>query len=224
MKSNLALLTLFFIFNTAFAQHNTILIPSIDSVLYQDTEHSKEKKVKHRKDEFKVYAGINFNQLNIVNDRYHSNLGIGWDFGFNYKRGKFFYWELGVRYNNPVYVIKDNMIPAGSASIFDGVFSVRHIDVPITGGINFLSITSRIVGIRVFASIVPSFGIGVGSNDLDIVKDDLNSFILFGQVGIGVDVAFLFIETGFNYGFTNLFHTDFQSNPYQLFVNLGFRF
>ncbi len=115
-------------------------------------------------------------------------------------------------------------MPPDSTSLFDGLFGVRQIDVPITGGINFLSITSRIVGIRVYVSAVPSFALGVGSNDLGITKDDLNSFILYGQGGVGIDVAFIFVEAGFNYGFTNLFKTDFQSNPYQLFVNLGFRF
>ena len=115
-------------------------------------------------------------------------------------------------------------MPPDSTSLFDGLFSVRQIDVPITGGINFLSVTSRIVGIRVYVSAVPSFALGVGSNDLGITKDDLNSFILYGQGGVGIDVAFIFVEAGFNYGFTNLFKNDFQSNPYQLFVNLGFRF
>lgn len=184
----------------------------------------KEKKDKKRKDEFKVFVGANFNQLNIANNRYYSNLGVGWDFGFAYKRGKFFYWEIGARYNNPVYVLKDNQVPVDSTSLFDGAFGVRQIDVPITAGINFLSITSRIIGIRVYISAVPSFALGVGDNDLGITKDMLNSFIFYGQGGVGVDIAFIYLEAGFNYGFSNLFKTDFQSNPYQLFVNLGFRF
>ena len=54
--------------------------------------------------------------------------------------------------------------------------------------------------------------------------DDINTFNLYGQGGVGVDVAFLFLEAGFNYGFTDLFKNDIESNPYQIFVNLGFRF
>lgn len=184
----------------------------------------KQKKDKKTKDEFKIFIGGNFNQLNIANERYYSNLGVGWDFGFTYKRGRFFYWEIGARFNNPVYVLKDLNVPPDSSSLFDGVFGVRNIDVPITGGINFLSVTSRIVGLRVFVSAVPSFALGVGNNDLGIEKDDLNSFILYGQAGVGIDIAFIFVEAGFNSGFTDLFKNDFQSNPYQLFVNLGFRF
>ena len=187
-------------------------------------KEKKQKKDKKRKDEFKVFAGINLNQLNIANDRYYSNMGVGWDLGFTYKRGKFFYWEIGVNYNNPVYMVKDNLVPADSVSIFDGVFGVKYISIPITGGINFLSITSRIVGLRVFVSAIPSFNLGVGSNDLGITKDHLNSFLFYGQAGVGVDVAFIFVEAGFNYGFSNLFNNEFQNNPYQLNLSLGFRF
>ena len=121
-------------------------------------------------------------------------------------------------------MVKDLNVPPDSSSIFDGAFGVRNIDIPITGGINFLSVTSRIVGLRVYVSAIPSFALGVGNNDHGVTKDDLNSFMLYGQAGIGLDVAFLFLEAGFNYGFTNLLKNDFQSNPYQLFLNLGFRF
>ena len=109
-------------------------------------------------------------------------------------------------------------------NILDGAFSVRSVDVPITFGINVLSITSRIVGLRVFVSAVPTFALGVGSNDINITKDNINSFMMYGQGGIGVDAAFLFLEAGLNYGFTDLFKNDIQSKPYQIFLNLGFRF
>jgi hypothetical protein len=187
----------------------------------QVKEKSKKKK---RKDEFKVFAGVNFNQLSIDSEMYKSTLAVGYLLGVSYKRGKFFYWEIGARLNNPVYNLDDLTIPPDSSSLLDGVFSVRNIDVPITFGINFLSITSRIVGLRVYVSAIPAFALGVGGNDLGISKDDINTFNLYGQGGVGVDVAFLFLEAGFNYGFTDLFKNEIESNPYQVFVNLGFRF
>ena len=42
--------------------------------------------------------------------------------------------------------------------------------------------------------------------------------------GFGLDIAFLFVETGYKYGFNDLFKNDIQSNPEQILVNLGFRF
>lgn len=219
-KSFLLAIAVFMFSNILIAQSDTLQTTQAEP----EKKEKKQKKDKKRKDEFKVYVGANFNQLNIANDRYYSNMGVGWDLGFSYKRGKFFYWEIGARYNNPVYFLKDNQVSPDSSSIFDGQFGVKNIDIPITGGINFLSVTSRIVGLRVFVSAIPSFALGIGNTDLPIEKEDLNSFMLYGQAGIGVDVAFMFLEGGFNYGFTNLFKTDFSSNPYQVFLNLGFRF
>ncbi len=226
MKKLFIIIIIALISNTLSAQTAYLnnSLPAFSVQEQEDEDGKKDKKGKKRKDEFKIFVGANFNQLNIADERYYSNMGVGWDFGFSYKRGKFFYWEIGARYNNPVYIVKDLNVPPDSTSLFDDAFGVRNIDIPITGGINFLSVTSRIIGLRVYVSAIPSFAIGVGNNDHGVTKDDLNSFMLYGQAGVGIDIAFIFIEAGFNYGFTDLFKNDFQSNPYQLFLNLGFRF
>lgn len=195
-----------------------------EGIIPQDETSKKEKKDKKRKDEFKVYAGVNFNSLLVDENTYTSALTPGWMIGGSYKRGKFFYWEVGVRYNNPVYDLRDATIPTDSSNLLDGVFSTRNIDVPLTVGINFLSFASRIVGLRLFIGATPQFTLGVSGNDLGIDADNVNTFNVLGQGGIGVDVAFIYIESGINYGFMDLVDNDVQSNPMQLFVNLGFRF
>lgn len=196
---------------------------SDSTVVDQQEPVKKEKKEKKRKDEFKIYAGVNFNNLSVSSETYKSSTGIGWMLGFDYKRGKFFYWQVGARYNNAVYNLVDQSKPADSSSLLDGVFSIRSVDVPITVGINFLSFASRIVGLRLFVGATPQFVLGVGGNDLGISKDNLNTFNLLGQGGIGVDVAFIYLETGVNLGFIDLFQND-KSKPVQIFLNLGFRF
>ena len=223
-----ALIFLFFVStfsNVLFAQtsFNEGILPETYQLSPQDDE-VKQKKDKKRKDEFKVFAGINFNNLNISSEQYEPTMGIGWALGASYKRGKFFYWELGALYNNPVYNLTDATIPKDSSSYLDGVFSVRRFDIPVSFGINILSVTSRVVGLRVFVSAVPSFAIGVGGNDLNISMDNINSFNFHGQLGAGVDITFIYIEVGFNYGFNDLFQNYSPSNPYQAYINLGFRF
>lgn len=190
----------------------------------QEEKAKKEKKDRKRKDEFKVSAGLLVNEISINSDQYQSVFAPGFLLGASYKRGRFFYWEVGARYSNPVYNLNDLSQASNPENIFDGVFSVNSVDVPITLGINVLSITSRVVGLRVFVSAVPTFALGVGSNDIGVTKDNINNFMMFGQGGIGVDAAFLFLEAGLNYGFTDLFINDIQSKPYQLFLTLGFRF
>jgi hypothetical protein len=190
--------------------------PSQDSL--QNNE-PKQKKDKKRKDEFKIFAGANFNNLDFSSETYKPTTAAGWSLGASYKRGKFFYWELGAMYNNPVYNLSND-----SSSYLDGVFGVQRIDIPVSFGVNILSVTSRIVGFRAFVSGIPSFAIGVGGNDLNISMDNINAFNFYGQAGVGVDVIFLFVEAGFNYGFSDLFQDYSSSNPYQAYVNLGFRF
>lgn len=219
LKPKLVFLTLMmFLFSLVFqAQTDTTQVSQTELA-------KKEKKDRKRKDEFKVYGGINFNNLSVSSDTYSSTIAPGWMLGFDYKRGKFFYWQVGVRYNNAVYNLDLQGVPAGSSNLLDGLFSVKSIDVPITVGVNFLSFVSRIVGLRLFIGATPQFAIGVGDNEIDISSDNLNGFNLLGQGGIGVDVAFIYLETGVNYGFMDVFKNDVQSKPVQLFVNLGFRF
>ena len=214
----LLLLLFTFLVDTAYSQADTLTVT--DQV--QDTK--KKKKDRKRRDEFKVFAGLNVNEISINSKEYESVFAPGFIIGGKYKRGRFFYWELGARYNNQAFSLKDLSQAPDPENPIDGNFSVRCVDVPITFGINVLSITSRIVGLRVFVSAVPTFALGVGSNDIGITKDHINNFMMFGQGGIGVDAAFLFLETGLNYGFTDLIINDVQSQPYQIFLNLGFRF
>lgn len=184
----------------------------------QDDSKKEKKSDKKKKDAFIVYAGVNFNDLSVSSSDYESLMNVGYQLGAAYKRGKFFYWQVGARFNHAGYLLKYL-----NSSTDSSTFAVNDIDIPLTGGINVLAPLNRIVALRVFVSAVPAFTLGVPDNDSGITKDDINSFILYGQGGIGVDVLFLLIEVGYNYGFQDLLKNQ-QSNPGQLFVNLGFRF
>ena len=196
-------------------------LPDTAAAIKQD--EPKEKKDK-RKDEFLLYAGVNFNTLSVASDEYDPKIAPGYQLGFSYKRGKFFYWQVGLQYSNPTYRLEDLNMPGISDSTeFDDKFSIREIGLPVTGGINFLSATNRIVALRLYLSAIPSYAIGVGDNDLGIDSDSLNGFNLYGQAGLGVSVFFLTLDAGVNYGFMDALDYA-QSKPFQVFVNLGFRF
>ncbi len=207
-----------FIFHGAQAQVDTLQAAKPDTVIQEKGKKEKKEDDKKRKDEFIPYVGLNFNTLGVSENEFEANTGIGWHLGFDYKRGKFFYWQVGLRYNNAVYKLEKM-----SESKWEDNIAIRSIDVPITGGINFLSAINRIVALRLFISAVPAFNIAIGENDFGFNKDDINSFIAYGQAGIGVNVAFLVIEAGYNFGFQDMLK-NYESQPGQLFVNLGFRF
>ncbi len=209
-------------------QPGTTVIPADTSLKPADTVLNKQKDEKSKKkgkgwnDEFIVYVGGSLNMLSVSSDKYENHIAPGYMLGAAYKRGKFFYWQAGARFNNAVYSLSDISKPADT-TVTDSVFSIREIGIPITGGINFLSVTNRIFALRLFLSAIPSFAIGVGGNDLGINKDQINTFNLYGQAGIGVNIFFVVLEAGVNYGFLDVFKND-QSKPAQIFVHLGFRF
>jgi hypothetical protein len=178
-----------------------------------------QKDKKKKKDKFLIYGGPNFNQININSTQVEANSAVGYHVGVAYKRGNFFYWQVGARYNNAAFSFVKTATGTDTSDL-----SIRAFDVPLTAGINFLSFADRLVALRVFVSAVPSFTLGVGDNDLNVAKDDINSFVFYGQVGIGVDIAFVMLEVGYNYGFQNLMKDYSDSNPGQVFVSLGFRF
>jgi hypothetical protein len=213
-------LTFFYLF--ANAQTDSLTVSQPDSTLNKQENKKDKEKGKGWNDEFIVYVGGSLNMLGVSGDKYENHTAPGYMFGGAYKRGKFFYWQVGARYNNAVYSLTDLSKPADT-TVTDSVFSVRDIGIPITGGINFLSATNRIFALRLFVSAIPSFAIGVGENDLGIGKDQINTFNLYGQAGIGVNVFFMVLEAGLNYGFMDVYKND-QSKPAQIFVHLGFRF
>jgi hypothetical protein len=208
------------VFNSVTAQVDTTKVAQPDTTIQQKGKDEK-KNDKKRKDEFIVYGGVNFNMLSVDADVTESEVNVGYHLGFDYKRGKFFYWQVGLRYNNAVYKLKPVDHPLDFPDEY--TMAVRSIDIPVTGGINFLSAINRIVALRLFVSAVPAINLSVGENDYDITKDDINSFILYGQAGIGINVAFILLEAGYNFGFQDMLK-DYQSKPGQVFINLGFRF
>ena len=229
LKPILLIVVTFFISSVIFAQEELLQDTTLQDTTVQEEpvqiepvqeEPKKEKQVSKRKDSFKVFGGGTINSLNVSPDVYESNENVGFILGVSYKRGRFFYYELGARYNQYGYQLTDLLNPENGESSF----SVRVVDVPITVGINLTSFVERIVGVRIFVGVVPAFRINVGDNNLGITKESTNSFVLHGQGGIGLDVAFIFLEAGFNYGFSDLLKYDTQSNPAQVFINLGFRF
>lgn len=224
----MVLLACFLLPNNIIGQSDTTQVVQPDTIAQQvaqeadGTQEKKEKKEKKKKkNSFKVYVGGNFSDISVPDDLYDTESEIGYLLGVSYKSGGFFYWELGARYNRGVY----NLMPKNQNAKFNGTFGVSQVDIPVTVGINFLSATARLVGLRVFVSAVPAFVIGVSDiENSNVTKNDLNSFNFYGSGGVGLDVAFFFLEVGFQYGFTGLIQEVSGSNPGQAFVNLGFRF
>ena len=206
---------------TKVAPPDTVKITSADTtqLVAADTVSQNEKEDKKSKDAFILYIGGNLSDLSVSSNQYSSNGELGYQIGGSYRRGKFLYWGVGAKYNLANYGLQAPGPENDTTSL-----AVKSIDIPLTVGLDFLFFTSRVFTVRAFGSVVPSFLVGVtDETGLGIVKDDLNSFMVFGQGGVGFDVLFFVIDVGYNFGFQDLLK-DKKSTPGQAFVNLGFRF
>ncbi len=192
-------------------------LPDSTATTEQNRQSKKSDDKKDSRMHYIVYAGGSLNNLN-VEDQYQSEGTFGFQLGGAMRKDGFFYWQPGLR-----YAFSDYRVSSDSISSFADTFGVHSFDIPVDVGINLLPFTDRIFNLRIFLGVMPSFALGV-SNGNSVEKSDINSFNFYGQGGIGVDVAFLVVDVGYNYGFTDLLKNDVQSNPGQIFLNLGFRF
>jgi hypothetical protein len=190
------------------------------SLALGQNEDNQKKKERKARSSFKISAGINFNGINLdTESAITSDLTFGYNLGLSYKRGRFFYYEVGARLNSRPYDFSNAFDPSDTFS-----FKTTAIDAPLSLGLNLTSFADRLVGVRVFVSGVPSFTMSKSVENIDdLTEDNLEDFIFYGQLGVGVDIAFFFIELGFNYGFDDVVNTK-NSNPNQGYLNLGFRF
>ena len=181
------------------------------------TAPPEEKKAKPK--QFNFYIGGNSNTMSGSTASYNANSALGYQIGVAWKKGGFTYWQVGLMYNYSSWGFN-----SVATTVDTGKLNVQALDIPVTLGINFLSF-AKIVGLRAYVNAVPAFTLGVGSNSFGISKDDVNSFIFYVGGGIGVDILFLMIDIGYNYGTGSILKNSASStNPGQAYVNLGFRF
>jgi hypothetical protein len=213
-KSNITysgvLILMFLSFQFSIAQ--TPSDPVSDSVVTEPAKKSHD-----RTSDVKIYAGLTVSQIIESSSTYESGYSTGFNLGVSYRQGRFAYWEIGARYNGSVVLLsKPN-------ETIEETLGIRQVEIPISGGLNLLSPVRRVLGLRLFMGISPGLVISIADNSLDLAKDDFNSFQFSGHAGVGVDIAFLFVEAGIDYGFTDVLVNE-NSNMTQIFINLGFRF
>ncbi len=202
---------------------STVTSAQIDSLapensIVQDTivEKSKEKKSYKRISDFKIYGGLSASQILLSNSTYESAYSAGFIAGFSYKRGRFGYWEAGLNYNGSVVALDD-------VSSAEQTMYIRQVELPLSVGLNLLAETRRVLGLRIFGGVAPGYIFSIEDNPFGLSKGDFNPFQLGGRLGVGIDVFFLFVEGGYQYGLMDLLKEQ-DSNLSQLYVLLGFRF
>jgi hypothetical protein len=213
-KHNILLILSIFLVQITWAQIDSL---QTDTTVVQEPEiQDDNKKVKKRVSDFKVYGGLSVSSILLSGSEAESAYSAGYALGASYRRGKYFYWEIGANFNGAVVGFEDVLYS-------EKTLEFRQFNFPLTGGLNILGGASRVLGVRPFAGVVPGVITKVLPNSFDLSMDDINAFQMGGRLGVGVDVLFLFVEIDYTYGFLDMLQ-DQGSNLSQVNFLLGFRF
>ena len=182
----------------------------------EPADSSAGEKSKKKSSDFKVYAGVSSSKIILSDSEIESAYAAGYLLGFAYRKGRFRYWEVGINYNNSAVTIE-------GVSLLSDNLQIRQVELPLTVGVNLLSLSRRVLGLRLFGGVVPGVIADISSNPFNLTEDDFNRFQFAGRAGFGVDITFLFVEAGYQYGFVDLLNEQ-SSNLGQFDFRLGFRF
>ena len=135
-KSIVVVVVLMILNNVVLAQTDTTKPVHVDTtVAAQPAATASSSSSSTKKRQFIAYAGPNSNQMGGSTDKYNSNSGVGYHIGVAWQKSGFLYGQFGLRYNNAVYGFQSKATTKDT-----GDLKVQALDVPLTAGINILSI------------------------------------------------------------------------------------
>lgn len=213
-KHHILLILSIFLVQIAGAQVDTT---QKDNTVVQEPKVQNNKQGSERgSSDFKVYGGLSVSSIILSSSEVESAYSSGYALGASYRKGKFFYWEVGANYNGSVVGFEDVLKS-------EKTLEFRQLNFPVTAGLNILGGTGRVLGIRAFGGVVPGVITEVLSNPFELSKSDFNEFQMGGRLGVGVDVLFLFVEMDYTYGLIDMLQAQ-GSNLSQVNLLVGFRF
>lgn len=167
------------------------------NIYAQDNTSSKKDKPSN----IGLFLGLNRGNSATEPQVYSTEGNTGYEFGLFLRTGKWFYVQSGITY------MKLSQQLTTGASFPDKVkdnLSISRLELPFYIGLNVLPIGHKIFNIRGFAGPAFSYALSVKDNDLGISTDEINRFQADLGAGVGLDILFMKLDLGFNYGLANL--------------------
>lgn len=137
-------------------------------------------------------------------------------FGVSVLVGNRFYVEPGINFS--FFKQKADLSPEGLDYDFEGAVKLSVISVPIKVGYYILNPQeNNKISLRIFSGIE---GLQITKTTrepesylIEISEDDFYPMVLNGDIGLGFDFSFFFIETGYTFGLTP-FYKGYSSTIY----------
>lgn len=107
--------------------------------------------------------------------------------------------------------------------------TLSMISVPLRVGVRLIDPTvENLFNIRIYGGVDGHHVTGVNHKENnpmtgDIDVDDFNNLIVNADFGLGIDFAFLYIESGYQLGISPVYAADSQAKANAFYANLGLR-
>lgn len=168
----------------------------------------------HAQVELKALVGTNFASLNNPPSGSEWNAKAGFQFGAGVLIGDKFYVEPGIQFVRSAREFTENTQ--------DFSFTQNFVKVPVYAGYHLLGHESGPLALRVFAGPAALVAGKIAKGEDQITKDDIQNFHLAADVGVGVDIPFLFAELNYEWGLTKFWEDEaFDSTHKGVVVNAG---
>lgn len=170
--------------------------------------------------EIKGGGGINFLGLSQDHDEYKSEGQIGYQFGAGVLIGQKFYVEPSVYWqrNASFLIEKDDPENVEYQTSINSIRVPVHLGYHIIGGKE-----EKFVSLRIFAGPAGTFVTSVKSDLEKVTKDDLNTFLVDLDAGLGLDIWFIFLDVQYQFGFSKVYKEGSDGKLRGLAANVGFR-
>jgi len=154
--------------------------------------------------EIRPLAGFNIANVSSEPDGTSASGQFGYQFGGHVLIGKRFHFYPGIAYHEQT--VEFTVEQGQSAEDITIDQTIAGVDIPILVGFKFINPDDEdIFNIRAFAGPVMTFHTkteyseGFGDNEVD-----WNDFAFAGRVGLGLDIAFLFIDFSYEFGLSDV--------------------
>ena len=186
---------------------------------------------------FDVRSYGGFNMLQLSSDQGESIIdGIthhrtvsgrpGMQFGSAVTFGDRFYIQPGFQYS----ILSTEIINKNSSTQITDKTTLNVISIPLKVGFRLIDPkVEDFLNIRVFVGIDGHHVISVDhskkSGDIDdITTEDYSNLILNADFGFGIDILFLYLETGYQFGLSPVHSGDDSAKANSFYTNIGIKF
>ncbi len=171
----------------------------------------------------KPAIGVNFSSPRVTDNDFNHMTGTGFQIGGSVQLGNKFYVEPGIFWTS--YANKIVMFEEDEGHPLE----YNTIRIPAMLGLNILGNNDKsLLNLSVFVGPSANIFVNMKDDEQGYNKDYMKAVAWSANAGIGVAVWFVFLDVGYEYGFTNTYSYDEDGykndiKVSSIWVNLGAR-